>query len=39
MLSQAFADLEPQFSFQITSGPFLEAYRSDPEIDRLIVGL
>jgi len=26
----------PLFSIRATAGPFLEAYRSDPEIDRLL---
>ena len=39
MLSKAFADSEPAFSIQITGGVFLEAFRSDREIDRLLFEL
>jgi len=38
-LSKASAEPTPPFSLRATSGPFLEAYRSDPEIRRLLFDL
>jgi TolB-like protein/Tfp pilus assembly protein PilF len=38
-LSKALAEGTPPFVFRPTSGPFLEAYRSDPEVNRLLLEL
>jgi tetratricopeptide (TPR) repeat protein len=38
MLSQALAETTPPFSLRASAGPFLDAFRSDPEIDRLLFG-
>ena len=38
-LSKALEEATPPFSLRATSGPFLEAYRSDPEIQRLLFDL
>jgi tetratricopeptide (TPR) repeat protein len=36
-LSRALAEATPPFSLRASTEPFLEAFRSDPEIDRLLV--
>ena len=38
-LSTALAEATPPFSLRATSGPFLEAYRSNPEVQRLLFDL
>jgi hypothetical protein len=38
-LSKIVAEPTPPFVLRTTSAPFLEAYRSDPEIDRLLCKL
>jgi hypothetical protein len=38
MLSKAVAEATHPLSLRATTGPFLEAFRSDPEIDRLLFG-
>jgi hypothetical protein len=38
-LSKIVAEAEPALMVRSTSGPFLEAYRSDPEIHRLLFDL
>jgi len=38
-LSKALAEGTPPFVFRPTSSPFLEAYRSDPEVNRLLLNL
>ena len=38
MLTQALAETTPPFSLRVSLGPFLDAFRSDPEIDRLLFG-